>query len=83
MKGKCEQKKEIGGKYIEQIVSKQPPSKLLYLEKSYLDNLPSEPSMSNPLGEYPYKQLMMDKSENSNCTWMENFLLLSITIGSE
>ena len=62
------------------MASKQTPSKYLYLDKSYLNNLPSTPSMSTPLGKYIAQKSTTDKSANANHTRMEHILLSAITI---
>ena len=56
---------------------------MLCLDKSYLNNLPSTPSLSTPIGGYNSKKLMTDKSANAKYNRVEHVSLLDITIGYE
>ena len=57
---------ENASKPIEQIASKKTPSKLSYLNKSYLDNLLPTPLIYTTFGKYNARQSMKDQSEYSS-----------------
>ena len=52
--------KQTVSNQIEQIKSEQTPSKILYIEKSYLNNLLPTPLLSNPPGKCTTHQSLMD-----------------------
>ena len=64
-------------------MSKKTPSKLLYLEKSYLERISSTPLLSTPLGKYNAHQLMTYQLETTNNAGMEHVSLSAMTIGFE
>ena len=74
---------KIARKYIEQITSKITPSKSLYLNKSYLENIPPTPLLSTPLGYYISDQLMTGQLDHINHAEMEHFSFSVITEGSK
>ena len=59
------------------------PSKLTYLDKSYLDNLPPTPLVSNPFGKYTAQQSTTDQMSNTNGSGMEHILLSVIYVESK
>ena len=65
------------------MVREETPSELLYLNKFYLDNIPSTPPLSTTIGKYTDQKSTTEKLANTNHTGMEHFLLSAIAMGSE
>ena len=70
-------------KHIDQIASKQTPLKFPYLKRYYLNNIPTTALLSTLFGKYIAQKYMTNKLANTNCTRMEHFSSLDITVGSK
>ena len=76
-------KKENLSKHIEQIASKQTPSKSIYINKYYLNNIPTTPLLSTPFGKYTAQKSTTDQWSNTNHTTVKHVSLLTITMESK